>query len=93
MHNELDLRWALSLAGKIRDKGELVSGNDEAALVYRLAAITLETDSDGYTIKLTDGRVDLTLFFHHKYELDYPDASALDSFMAKLHELDNTLPQ
>ncbi|MGL4473958.1 MAG: DUF3081 family protein [Shewanella sp.] len=88
MHNELDIRWALSVAGKIRDQGTLISDSDDPTLEYRLGEITLETDIDGYTIKLTDGRAKLTLFFHHKYELEYPDVTAMEGFMARLHELD-----
>lgn len=75
MKNEIDVHQALAVVNKITRDGVKQEGS------YHFEGLTVEPDSDGYTVVLTDGRTSLTLFFHNKYEFDYPDSTALESFM------------
>ncbi len=50
----------------------------------RLEGITAESDFDGYTIVLSDGKVSLTVFFHNKYQLDSPNQFSTNEFFEKI---------
>ncbi|WP_299010454.1 DUF3081 family protein [uncultured Shewanella sp.] len=77
MKNEIDVHQALAVVNKITRDGVKKDG------VYHFEGLTVESDSDGYTVVLTDGRTSLTLFFHNKYEFDYPDSTAFENFMRR----------
>ena len=83
MKNEIDVHQALAVVNKIIQHGVKKEG------VYHYEGLCVESDVDGYTVWLTDARTCLTLFFHNKYEFDYPDKTALDSFMYRYWEIYN----
>jgi len=78
MKNEIDVHQALMVVNKITRHG---TKKEEG--IYHYEGLSVESDIDGYTVCLTDGRTQLTLLFHNKYEFDYPNKTALDSFMRR----------
>ncbi|GGB52443.1 DUF3081 domain-containing protein [Shewanella inventionis] len=95
MKNEIDIHRALKVFNKVTQYGEKrtaksddtqksVFGND-----YYLCGITAQTDHDGYTIVLSDTQVSLTVFFHNKYQFEYPSNEALDNFLRRFSDVEN----
>ncbi len=82
MKNDLDLHMLLRVFEKIRTHGE---ANE---LEYKLEGITATSDFEGYTVVLSDVQCSLTLFFHNKYEFDYPTEKARESFEKRVAYID-----
>ena len=78
MKNQLDSRRLLQIYQKVCDRG--VPGQQG----YEFKGIVAWSDFDGYTLFLSDQVVTLTLFFHNRYQLDYPDGAALEQFLVRI---------
>ena len=82
MKNDLDLHMLLRVFEKIRNHGE------ETEQGHQLEGVKAQSDFDGYTVVLTDVQCTLTLFFHNKYEFDYPNSTAREQFEKRLGYID-----
>ncbi|WP_434928296.1 DUF3081 family protein [Shewanella sp. HL-SH8] len=86
MKNEIDIHRALRVFNKVTQYGEKTS--DTAESVYHLCGINALTGFDGYTITLSDVQVKLDIFFHNKYQFDYPNNEALDNFLKRFSDVE-----
>lgn len=84
MKNDIDIHKSLSVFAKILKHGK---STDKGK---RLHGIIAHSSFDGYMVILEDERVSLTIHFHNKYNLDYPNKIALEDFMEKLFKIDKT---
>ena len=82
MKNDLDLHMLLRVFDKIRTKGEQIEQG------HQLEGIKAVSDFDGYTVVLSDVQCNLTLFFHNKYEFDYPSGTAREQFEKRILYID-----
>ena len=82
MKNDLDLHALLRVFEKVRSHGENKEGN------YQLEGINAMSDHDGYTVVMSDVECSLTLFFHNKYEFDYPSERAREAFEKRIQFID-----
>ncbi|MCL1114564.1 MULTISPECIES: DUF3081 domain-containing protein [Shewanella] len=95
MKNEIDIHRALKVFNKVTQYGEkrMTANTDAKASVfgsdYYLCGISAQTDHDGYTIVLSDAQVSLTVFFHNKYQFEYPSNDALDNFLRRFNDVEN----
>ena len=87
MKNEIDIHRALRVFNSITLLGEKQTNDISAS--YQLCGINAETDFDGYTITLSDAQVCLTIYFHNKYQFDYPNNDALDNFLRRFSDIEN----
>ena len=78
MQNLLDLKNCLSIFDHVLSKGEKVDGG------YMFDGLKAWHDFDGYQCYLYYDKVTLTMMFHGKYDVDYPDKAHLDAFEKKL---------
>lgn len=81
MKNEIDIQWVLRVVNKINAEGEKLDGG------YKLNGLTVTSDLEGYNISIEDGRCSLHIGFHNVYDFDYPDASAMENFMARMRQV------
>lgn len=65
----------------IRDKGEKDPNG------YNYKGLFAENDLDGYTVFVTDGQVNMTVYYHYKYNLEYSDNAMLERFKLKINEV------
>lgn len=77
---KVDLVKALSVFQHICDNGEKL-----AAGHYLLEGLQAQHDPDGYTLVLCDKDVQLTLFFHNKYQAQFQKRSQFEGFLNKLN--------
>ncbi|WP_158638097.1 DUF3081 family protein [Shewanella donghaensis] len=87
MKNSIDIYEALKVFNKITDMGEKIPAEVGSTSSYQLCGLNAETGFDGYTITLSDGRTSLTIFFHNKYQFDYPDNASFENFMARFKDV------
>lgn len=80
--HKIDVKQALRVFDKATRKGE----KREDGWHYR--GITATTDFDGYTVMINTPKVQLTIFFHNKYTVDYARARDLQEFIELLEKLD-----
>ncbi|QDE32494.1 MULTISPECIES: DUF3081 family protein [Shewanella] len=93
MKNEIDIHRALKVFNKITQYGEkrAIESDDDGHLDhdYWLCGMSAQTDHDGYTISLSDAQASLTVFFHNKYQFEYPTNDALDNFLRRFNDIEN----
>ncbi|GGP55097.1 DUF3081 domain-containing protein [Shewanella saliphila] len=95
MKNEIDIQRALKVFNKVTQYGEKrVTSHEEGSKSiygdgYHLCGISAQTDHDGYTIVLSDAQVSLTVFFHNKYQFEYPTHDALDNFLRRFTDVES----
>ena len=82
MKNDLDLHMLLRVFEKIRSNGEAIEHG------HKLEGVNATSDFDGYTVFMSDVQCNLTLFFHNKYECDYPTEKAREDFEKRLLYID-----
>ncbi len=78
MDTHIDIRRCLNVFERIKQHGTPIG--DET----RLNGIDAWSDFDGYNIVLHDDKVKLSIGFHNRYHLDYPNPLALNEFKDKL---------
>ena len=54
---------------------------------YCLGDIRGQSDIDGYTVELTNGTVTLRIYFHNRYDIDFPNRRSLEIFLQQLEEI------
>ena len=84
MDKKFDLLQALRVFNKVTQWGDK---EDEDHVLHGLRA---NAGFDGYTVTLKDDYVSLTVYFHNKFNLDYSDRKALELFLTKMHDIDET---
>ncbi|MET1255702.1 DUF3081 family protein [Aliikangiella maris] len=87
MKNRLDLQLALRAFQKIIDFGTKKDNE------YILNGLIASTDFDGYTLFIRDEHVCLSIFFHHKYELDSDNQIHNLQFFEKMENIDKKYKQ
>ncbi len=75
---KVDVRLALRAYQAVLDRGDRCDG------VYHLGELTAETDFDGYTVTIGDGRVTVRVLFHSRVDIDAPSGKALEDFVSRL---------
>lgn len=80
--HKIDVKQALRVFDKITRKGV----KEEDGWHYR--GLTASTDFDGYTVFISSSKVQLTIFFHNKYTVDYANAMELEEFVNLLEKID-----
>lgn len=79
---KIDVRQALRVFDKITQAGEKTEDG------WRHRGLTASTDFDGYTVFLRSPKVELTIFFHNKFTVDYRNPLDLEEFIQLLEKLD-----
>ncbi|MDX1391371.1 MAG: DUF3081 family protein [Rheinheimera sp.] len=85
MQNELDGKFLLNVAGKIEKHGEPIENELGAGFV--LDGVTMNAGFDGYEVYLGNGKVQLTLGFHHKWHCNAKSETEMDEFVAQLKKI------
>ncbi len=80
MNSRLDVKVCLSVFNHILSHGEQCDGN------YVFQGFKAWSDFDGYTCFLNYSNVTLTMMFHGKYEVDYPNRDELILFENKINQ-------
>ena len=80
--HKIDVKQALRVFDKATREGE----KKEDGWHYR--GLTMSTDFDGYTVFINSPKVQLTIFFHNKYTVDYGSALDLQEFVDQLANID-----
>lgn len=80
--HKIDIKQALRVFDKATRKGEKREDG------WHFRGITATTDFDGYTVMINTPKVQLTIFFHNKYTVDYARAHDLQEFIEVLEKLD-----
>lgn len=75
---KVDVRLALRAYQRVLDRGERRDGG------YQLGELRAETDFDGYTVSIGDGRVKVRVLFHSRVDVDAPNSKALQDFVGRL---------
>ncbi|MBB5210631.1 DUF3081 family protein [Microbulbifer hydrolyticus] len=84
LEQKIDVKQALRVFDKITKHGEKT---DEG---WRYRGLTASTDFDGYTVFLNSPKVELTIFFHNKFTVDYRNQVDLDEFIELLGKIDRS---
>ena len=85
MQNELDAKFLLNVFGKVEKHGTPV--NNELGAGFELDGITVNSGFDGYEVYFSNGKVQLTLGFHHKWHSDASSEADMDAFVAQLKKI------
>ncbi|REL34576.1 DUF3081 family protein [Thalassotalea euphylliae] len=85
MHNELDVKYCLSVFNKVLSDGEVLEGK------RHWQGLSAWADFDGYTCYLQFNQVVVTLLFHGKYDVSKPNEEAWQQFLKKIKSLADRL--
>ncbi|WP_193163941.1 DUF3081 family protein [Microbulbifer hainanensis] len=80
--HKIDVKQALRVFDKATREGEKKEDG------WHFRGLTMSTDFDGYTVFINSPKVQLTVFFHNKYTVDYGNALELQEFVELLDKLD-----
>lgn len=80
--HKIDVKQALRVFDKVSKEGEK---RDDG---WHYRGLSVSTDFDGYTVFISSPKVQLTVFFHNKYTVDYNNAHDLQEFVDLLKKLD-----
>lgn len=83
MEQSFNVAQALNVIAKIIEFGEK-SGQEHFYL-----GLYADQGFDGYRITLRDELVSVTIEFHNKFHIDYPNHKALELFIAKIQRIDS----
>ena len=78
---KVDVRLALKAYQAVVDRGERRDGG------YHLDGLSAESDFDGYTVAISDGRVRVRVLFHSRVDVDSPSGKALEDFLGRLERV------
>ncbi|WP_371372365.1 DUF3081 family protein [Thalassotalea aquiviva] len=81
MKNKLDSLLYLNVFNLVCRQGDKRDG------YYDYNGLTAWQDFDGYTCFLSDGTVTMTLMFHGRYDIDYPNKDALEFFHKRVQKI------
>lgn len=82
--HKIDVKQAL----RVFDKATREGIKEADGWHYR--GLIASTDFDGYTVFLSSPKVQLTIFFHNKYTVDYANAMELEEFVDLLTKIDRS---
>jgi len=85
MEEHFDISQALRVFDKVVTHGK--KHEDK----YTLQGITAWSAIDGYTVKLENDEVSVSIYFHNRYEFDYQNSRQLETFINKLKAIDESL--
>ena len=85
LSKKIDVKRALRVFQYIRESGQVCEGGR----VYE--GVVASTDFDGYTVFLRTDKVDLSIFFHNKYQLKYRHRYALADFQERLKRIERQI--
>lgn len=54
---------------------------------FRYKGLLAENDLDGYTVFVTDGKVNMAVYYHYKYNLEYTDKKELERFKGNIEAI------
>jgi hypothetical protein len=83
MEQKFNIRQALSVIARIVELGD--KKQDE----HFYLGLYADQGFDGYRLSLRDELVCLTIEFHNKFNLDYPNQKALELFVAKIQRIES----
>lgn len=83
MSDPFDVRQGFRVYNKVVTQGEADKGT------HVLQGIHASSDFDGYTLHLSDQEVDLYIYFHNSYKLEYRSKSALNNFLQRMQHIDD----
>ncbi|MCR9258844.1 MAG: DUF3081 domain-containing protein [Pseudomonadaceae bacterium] len=78
---KVDIALALRAYQTVLDNGE----REEEGFVYK--GLKASTDFDGYTVTLSDGTINLRIYFHNRFAIEPNNGRAVDRFLALLHRV------
>lgn len=81
---KIDVKQALRVFDKITKNG------GKTAEGWRYRGLTAETDFDGYTVFIRSQNVELTIFFHNKFTVNYSRALDLENFIELMNKIDRS---
>lgn len=84
LEQKVDVKLALRVFDKVTQNGEKTEEG------WRYRGLTVSTDFDGYTVFLRSTNVELTVFFHNKFTVDYRNAMELEEFIRLLEKIDRS---
>ncbi len=85
MEEHFDINQALRVFDKI------VTNGDKHEDKYTYQGITAWSDTDGYTVQLSDDEVSVSIYFHNRYEFNYDNSRLLETFLNKLKAIDDSI--
>lgn len=83
MEEKVNVKQALRVYETIVTKG--VKNGDQ----HCFNGLCASSDFDGYTITICNEAVSLTIQFHNKFTMDFPNSKAKAAFLQQLDEMDN----
>lgn len=86
MQNELDSKFLLRVFGKIEQSGE--AADNPQGPGFMLDGVSVSAGFDGYDLYFSNGKVQLTLGFHHKWHSDAESTSDMEEFITQLKNID-----
>ncbi|WP_196159004.1 DUF3081 family protein [Reinekea sp. G2M2-21] len=78
MDIKVDVTQALAAFQTVVEQGERVD------TTFHFEGLHAESDYDGYTLHLGDGRVTLHIYFHNRFELNSNNSRDTEQFLRKL---------
>ncbi|WP_285765314.1 DUF3081 family protein [Biformimicrobium ophioploci] len=82
--HKIDVKQALRVFDRATKEGKKLDDG------WHYHGITASTDFDGYTVFLSTPKVQLSIFFHNKFTVDYKTAFELEEFVELLKRLDKS---
>lgn len=82
LDNKVNVAKALRVYQKVVNEGE----RNQDQFVWK--GLSVGSDWDGYSINLSEGRVNLQIFFHQRFSLEAPNRKEASLFLKKLDRLD-----
>jgi hypothetical protein len=86
MQNELDSKFLLRVFSKIEKAGQKIDMPQGPG--FALDGVTVNAGFDGYDLYFNNGKVLLTLGFHHKWHSDAKSGADMEEFIAQLKKID-----
>jgi hypothetical protein len=81
--DKINIKVALSVFNKVTSNGEARGDSFWLDGIYATAL------SDGYTVRLSDEKVELHIYFHNKFNIEYGSRKNLDEFMIKMDRIES----
>ena len=88
MKNDIDGKFLLTVFGKVEKHGRAITNDLGAG--FELDGITVNSGFDGYEVYFDNGKVQLTLGFHNKWNSTAQNETAFDEFINMLNKINNT---
>ncbi|WP_169713982.1 DUF3081 family protein [Oceanicoccus sagamiensis] len=80
--DKIEIRVALSVFDKVMTNGE------RQGEAFFLDGVYAMPSFDGYTVTLSDDKVNLSIQFHNRFNVEYDTKKSLNEFMLKLDRIE-----